>query len=62
MDEKVDGHMDAGVAFFRVLNYITEEYDITQGFLSIVSVSRPGTFSLLLLSDDWYFHGTFSLP
>lgn len=35
--------MDAGVAFFRVLNYITEEYDITQAFLSMVSVSVPKT-------------------
>ncbi|XP_076857427.1 UDP-glucose:glycoprotein glucosyltransferase 2 isoform X2 [Brachyhypopomus gauderio] len=37
-DEKVDGYGDAGVAFFRVLNYITEEYDITQAFLSMVSM------------------------
>ncbi|XP_026784150.3 UDP-glucose:glycoprotein glucosyltransferase 2 isoform X1 [Pangasianodon hypophthalmus] len=37
-DEKVDGYMDAGVAFFRVLNYITEEYDVTQAFLSMVSM------------------------
>ncbi|XP_060731662.1 UDP-glucose:glycoprotein glucosyltransferase 2 isoform X3 [Tachysurus vachellii] len=37
-DEKVDGHTDAGVAFIRVLNYITEEYDITQAFLSMVSM------------------------
>lgn len=48
-DEKVDGYKDAGVAFFRMLNYITEEYDITQAFFSMVSVSRPGTFSLPLL-------------
>lgn len=39
-DEKVDGYSDAGVAFVRVFNYITEEYDITQAFLSMVSVSR----------------------
>ncbi|XP_026873963.2 UDP-glucose:glycoprotein glucosyltransferase 2 isoform X2 [Electrophorus electricus] len=37
-DEKVDGYGDAGVAFFRVLNYITEEYDITQAFLSMISM------------------------
>lgn len=38
-DEKVDGYTDAGVAFFRVLTYIAEEYDLTQAFLSMVSVS-----------------------
>ncbi|XP_036427441.1 UDP-glucose:glycoprotein glucosyltransferase 2 isoform X2 [Colossoma macropomum] len=37
-DDKVDGYKDAGVAFFRVLNYITEEYDMTQAFLSMVSM------------------------
>ncbi|XP_066542592.1 UDP-glucose:glycoprotein glucosyltransferase 2-like [Hoplias malabaricus] len=38
VDDKVDGFEDAGVAFFRVLNYIAEEYDITQAFLSMVSI------------------------
>ncbi|KAL7881321.1 hypothetical protein AOLI_G00081690 [Acnodon oligacanthus] len=37
-DDKVDGNEDAGVAFFRVLNYIAEEYDMTQAFLSMVSM------------------------
>ncbi|XP_062861510.1 UDP-glucose:glycoprotein glucosyltransferase 2 [Trichomycterus rosablanca] len=37
-DEKVDGYEDAGVALFRVLNYITEEYDVTQALLSMVSM------------------------
>ncbi|KAF5892752.1 UDP-glucose:glycoprotein glucosyltransferase 2-like isoform X1, partial [Clarias magur] len=37
-DEKVDGYADAGVAFFRVFNYIAEEYDTTQAFLSTVSM------------------------
>ncbi|KAF7709852.1 UDP-glucose:glycoprotein glucosyltransferase 2 isoform X2 [Silurus meridionalis] len=37
-DEKVDGYKDAGVAFFRAFNYIAEEYDITQAFLSMVSM------------------------
>uniref|UniRef100_A0AAR2JMD2 UDP-glucose ceramide glucosyltransferase-like 1 n=1 Tax=Pygocentrus nattereri TaxID=42514 RepID=A0AAR2JMD2_PYGNA len=37
-DDKVDGYEDAGVAFFRVLNYIAEEYDMTQAFLSMVSM------------------------
>ncbi|KAL6485212.1 hypothetical protein MHYP_G00072570 [Metynnis hypsauchen] len=37
-DDKVDGYEDAGVAFFRVLNYIAEEYDTAQAFLSMVSM------------------------
>ncbi|XP_030641719.1 UDP-glucose:glycoprotein glucosyltransferase 2-like [Chanos chanos] len=37
-DEKVDGFLDAGVAFFRVFNYIAEEYDVAQAFLSMVSM------------------------
>lgn len=39
-EEKVDGYEDAGIALFRVLNYITEEYDVTQAFLSMLSVSN----------------------
>lgn len=38
-DEKADGSADAGVAFLRSLNYIAEEYDATQAFMSMVSVS-----------------------
>ncbi|XP_072542692.1 UDP-glucose:glycoprotein glucosyltransferase 2 isoform X2 [Salminus brasiliensis] len=37
-EDKVNGFEDAGVAFLRVLNYITEEYDVTQAFLSMVSM------------------------
>ncbi len=37
-DDKVDGYLDAGVALFRLLNYISEEYD-EAGFTSMVSVS-----------------------
>ncbi len=38
-DDKVDGYLDAGVALFRLLNYISEEYDEAQAFTSMVSVS-----------------------
>uniref|UniRef100_A0A8C1QQR7 UDP-glucose ceramide glucosyltransferase-like 1 n=1 Tax=Cyprinus carpio TaxID=7962 RepID=A0A8C1QQR7_CYPCA len=31
-DDKVDGYLDAGVALFRLLNYISEEYDEAQAF------------------------------
>ncbi|XP_041921556.1 UDP-glucose:glycoprotein glucosyltransferase 2 isoform X3 [Alosa sapidissima] len=37
-DDKVDGFSDAGVAFCRVWNYIEEEYDISQAFLSMISM------------------------
>ncbi|KTG21954.1 hypothetical protein cypCar_00038527 [Cyprinus carpio] len=37
-DDKVDGYLDAGVALFRLLNYISEEYDEAQAFTSMVSV------------------------
>ncbi|TSO88057.1 UDP-glucose:glycoprotein glucosyltransferase 2 [Bagarius yarrelli] len=39
-DEKVGVYTDAGVAFFRVFNYLSEEYDITQAFLSMVSIYK----------------------
>uniref|UniRef100_A0A8C2EL65 UDP-glucose ceramide glucosyltransferase-like 1 n=1 Tax=Cyprinus carpio TaxID=7962 RepID=A0A8C2EL65_CYPCA len=35
-DDKVDGYLDAGVALFRLLNYISEEYDEAQAFTSMV--------------------------
>ncbi|XP_051564651.1 UDP-glucose:glycoprotein glucosyltransferase 2-like isoform X1 [Myxocyprinus asiaticus] len=37
-DERVDGYLDAGVALYRLLNYISEEYDETQAFTSMVSI------------------------
>uniref|UniRef100_A0A671SV63 UDP-glucose:glycoprotein glucosyltransferase 2-like n=1 Tax=Sinocyclocheilus anshuiensis TaxID=1608454 RepID=A0A671SV63_9TELE len=37
-DDKVDGFLDAGVALFRLLNYISEEYDEAQAFTSMVSI------------------------
>lgn len=38
-DDEVDGSTDAGVAFFRLLNYIADEYDLSQALMSMVSVS-----------------------
>ncbi|XP_035249636.1 UDP-glucose:glycoprotein glucosyltransferase 2 isoform X2 [Anguilla anguilla] len=37
-DDKADGYVDAGVALFRVLSYIADEYDFSQAFLSMVSI------------------------
>uniref|UniRef100_A0AAY4DGN2 UDP-glucose ceramide glucosyltransferase-like 1 n=1 Tax=Denticeps clupeoides TaxID=299321 RepID=A0AAY4DGN2_9TELE len=35
-DDKVDGFLDPGVAFYRVLNYVIEEYDVSQAFMSMI--------------------------
>ncbi|XP_043850878.1 UDP-glucose:glycoprotein glucosyltransferase 2 [Dromiciops gliroides] len=37
-DDAIDGHNDAGVALWRVINYITEEYNITQAFATIIKM------------------------
>ncbi|XP_074155473.1 UDP-glucose:glycoprotein glucosyltransferase 2 isoform X1 [Sminthopsis crassicaudata] len=37
-DDVIDGHNDAGVALWRVINYIIEEYNITQAFAAIVKM------------------------
>uniref|UniRef100_A0A674F4Y4 UDP-glucose ceramide glucosyltransferase-like 1 n=1 Tax=Salmo trutta TaxID=8032 RepID=A0A674F4Y4_SALTR len=37
-DDEVDGSTDAGVAFFRLLNYIADEYDLSQALMSMVSM------------------------
>uniref|UniRef100_A0A8C7UB63 UDP-glucose ceramide glucosyltransferase-like 1 n=1 Tax=Oncorhynchus mykiss TaxID=8022 RepID=A0A8C7UB63_ONCMY len=41
-DDEVDGTTDAGVAFFRLLNYIADEYDLSQALMSMVSVMEIG--------------------
>lgn len=38
-DDEVDGAHDAGVALWRAFNYIVEENDVSQAFVSIVHVS-----------------------
>lgn len=37
--DEIDGLSDAGVGFYRLLNYIADEYDLSQAVMSIVSVS-----------------------
>ncbi|XP_059198602.1 UDP-glucose:glycoprotein glucosyltransferase 2 isoform X2 [Centropristis striata] len=36
--DEIDGFSDAGVAFYRLLNYIADEYDLSQALMSIVSL------------------------
>lgn len=38
-EDKIDGSSDAGVAFYRLLNYIAEEYDLSLALMSALSVS-----------------------
>ncbi|XP_075896251.1 UDP-glucose:glycoprotein glucosyltransferase 2 isoform X2 [Nelusetta ayraudi] len=37
-EDEIDGSSDAGVAFYRLLNYIAEEYDLSQALMSTLSI------------------------
>uniref|UniRef100_A0AAQ4QWN4 UDP-glucose ceramide glucosyltransferase-like 1 n=1 Tax=Gasterosteus aculeatus aculeatus TaxID=481459 RepID=A0AAQ4QWN4_GASAC len=37
-EDEIDGFSEAGVGFFRVLNYIADEYDLSQTLMSMVSM------------------------
>ncbi|XP_056145798.1 UDP-glucose:glycoprotein glucosyltransferase 2 [Lampris incognitus] len=37
-EDEIDGFSDAGVAFYRLLNYIADEYDLSQALISMVSM------------------------
>ncbi|XP_078118091.1 UDP-glucose:glycoprotein glucosyltransferase 2 isoform X2 [Sander vitreus] len=36
--DEIDGFSDAGVGFYRLLNYIADEYDLSQALMSVVSL------------------------
>lgn len=36
--DEMDGLSDAGVGFYRLLNYIADEYDVSQALMSMLSV------------------------
>lgn len=38
-EDEIDGFSDAGVGFYRLLNYIADEYDLSQALMSMLSVS-----------------------
>lgn len=40
-EDESDGLSDAGVGFYRLLNYIADEYDLSQALMSMLSVSCP---------------------
>lgn len=47
-DEVVDGNEDAGVALWRAFNFIADEVDISQAFVSILYVSVCKKIKILL--------------
>uniref|UniRef100_A0A672JTW8 UDP-glucose ceramide glucosyltransferase-like 1 n=1 Tax=Salarias fasciatus TaxID=181472 RepID=A0A672JTW8_SALFA len=36
--DEIDGFSDAGVGFYRLLNYIADEYDLSQALMSMISL------------------------
>ncbi|XP_070770594.1 UDP-glucose:glycoprotein glucosyltransferase 2 [Enoplosus armatus] len=48
--DEIDGFSDAGVGFYRLLNYIADEYDLSQALMSMLSlysqVDVAGTLSV----------------
>uniref|UniRef100_A0A671VVQ0 UDP-glucose ceramide glucosyltransferase-like 1 n=1 Tax=Sparus aurata TaxID=8175 RepID=A0A671VVQ0_SPAAU len=40
--DEIDGFSDAGVGFYRLLNYIADEYDLSQALISMLSVIEVG--------------------
>ncbi|XP_034069258.1 UDP-glucose:glycoprotein glucosyltransferase 2 [Gymnodraco acuticeps] len=54
-EDEIDGASDAGVGFYRLLNYIADEYDLSQALISMVSlynkVDVGETLSVDTISD-----------
>ncbi|XP_038576513.1 UDP-glucose:glycoprotein glucosyltransferase 2 isoform X1 [Micropterus salmoides] len=52
--DEIDGFSDAGVGFYRLLNYIADEYDLSQALMSMLSlygqVDVGGTLSVDTIS------------
>ncbi|XP_014851311.1 PREDICTED: UDP-glucose:glycoprotein glucosyltransferase 2 isoform X2 [Poecilia mexicana] len=49
--DEIDGFSDAGVGFYRLLNYIADEYDLSQAVMSIVSMYNKGDVGETLSAD-----------
>ncbi|KAM6934699.1 UDP-glucose:glycoprotein glucosyltransferase 2 isoform 2-T2 [Xenentodon cancila] len=49
--DEIDGFSDAGVAFYRLLNYVADEYDISQAVMSMVSLYNKVDAGEALSSD-----------
>ncbi|XP_059695222.1 UDP-glucose:glycoprotein glucosyltransferase 2 isoform X3 [Haemorhous mexicanus] len=50
--EEIDGNEDAGVALWRTFNYIAEESDTTQAFMSIINMYHEVKDGNVLTVDD----------
>ncbi|XP_030090804.1 UDP-glucose:glycoprotein glucosyltransferase 2 isoform X4 [Serinus canaria] len=50
--EEIDGNEDAGVALWRTFNYIAEESDTSQAFMSIITIYREVKDGSVLTVDD----------
>ncbi|TKC35410.1 hypothetical protein EI555_006020, partial [Monodon monoceros] len=51
-DDEVDGKNDAGVALWRAFNYIAEEHDVSQAFISIVHMYQKVENHNILTVDN----------
>ncbi|KAA8588101.1 hypothetical protein FQN60_001295 [Etheostoma spectabile] len=49
--DEIDGFSDPGVGFYRVLNYIADEYDVSQALLSMVSLYNKVDAGKILSAD-----------
>ncbi|XP_068184854.1 UDP-glucose:glycoprotein glucosyltransferase 2 [Antennarius striatus] len=49
--DEIDGFSDAGVGFYRLLNYITEEYDLSQALMSLFSLYQKLDVGEMLTVD-----------
>ncbi|XP_028290980.1 UDP-glucose:glycoprotein glucosyltransferase 2 isoform X3 [Gouania willdenowi] len=49
--DEIDGFSDAGVGFYRLLNYISDEYDLSQALMSMVSLFNDVDVGEALSSD-----------
>lgn len=51
--DEIDGSSDAGVGFYRLLNYIADEYDLYQALMSMVSVSISHIYVSAVLASTY---------
>lgn len=52
-EDEIDGASDAGVGFYRLLNYIADEYDLSQALISMVSVSISHVYICIVLESSF---------
>lgn len=54
-DDEVDGTNDAGVALWRAFNYIAEEHDVSQAFVSVLKVSLCVRYNFCRMYSGFFF-------